>query len=130
VTVAGAPSAAACLLSDGLVCDGTSLVCGAVPQVGDACSPFCATSAYCDASGHCQAKTADASCTDTADACVDTSICACGESSCDPAKKVCVARGGLKAQCLKDEQCMSAFCYQGFCHVKTPVSATLCYGDF
>jgi hypothetical protein len=128
--VDGAPSAAVCVVSDGLVCDGMSLLCGAVPQIGEACTKFCATGAYCDASGHCQAKTADGPCAAKLDACVDTSICACGDSTCsDPAKMMCVSRGGLKAQCLNDAQCLSAFCYHGFCHVKTPVTEALCYGD-
>jgi len=128
--VDGAPAAAACLVSDGLVCDAMSHLCAAVPQVGDACGPFCATGAYCDAMGQCQAKTADGPCASGPDACVDTSICACGEASCDPTKRLCVARGGPKAQCLNDGQCLlTAICFHGFCHANTPVSAALCIGD-
>jgi hypothetical protein len=124
----GVASAAACLIADGLVCDGASHVCVAVPQIGDACASFCATGAYCDPGGHCQAKTADGSCAGATDACTDVSICACGEASCDPSKFVCVPRGGTSAQCLNDTQCLSAFCYHGFCRVKTPVSEDLCEG--
>jgi hypothetical protein len=128
-TVDGAPSAAACLVADGLVCDTATYVCAAVPAVGDACSKFCATDAYCDAAGKCQAKTADGPCPGSVDACLDTSICSCSEPTCDPTQFVCVARGAVGAQCKNDNQCMSGFCYQkGFCRVKTPVSADLCDG--
>jgi hypothetical protein len=128
-TIDGAPSAAACLVADGLMCDPALHTCAAAPQIGETCDPFCVAGAYCDASKRCQAKTADGSCTDTPDACVDASICACGEATCDPAKKVCVGRGGPKAQCLTDAQCSSSLCVGGFCRVKTPVSQALCEGD-
>jgi hypothetical protein len=127
--VDGAPSATACLVSDGFICDGTTHVCAPVPQIGDACSPFCVTGAYCGVDGHCQAKTADGSCAAGDEACTDTSICACADNSCVPAQKFCVARGGTGAQCANDNQCLSGFCYHGFCRVKTPVSQALCDGE-
>jgi hypothetical protein len=128
-SVGGAASAAVCLVADGLVCDGASHVCVAVPQMGEPCSTFCATGSYCDAGGHCQPQTADGSCSGSTDACVDTSICACGEASCDPSKFVCISRGATGSQCLKDNQCLSSYCYRGFCRVKTPVSEDLCDGN-
>jgi hypothetical protein len=129
-TVDGAPSASACLVADGLVCDTATLLCAAVPMVGEACTSFCATGAYCDAAGKCQPKTADGPCPGNVDACVDASICACGEATCDPSKFMCVARGPVGAQCKSDKQCTSGFCYQNtFCRTRTPVSQALCEGD-
>jgi hypothetical protein len=57
-SVAGAPSASACLVTDGLICDGASRACSAVPQIGEACAQFCASGAYCDASSQCSAQVA------------------------------------------------------------------------
>src|SRR5205823_15129970 len=130
VDVAGAMRTAICLVADGLVCDAMTRLCVAVPQIREACSGVCATGAYCDTTGQCQAKTADGSCVGAPDACADTSYCACGEATCDPTKLHCVTRGPVKAQCVSNTQCMSSYCYQGFCRVKTPVSAALCEGDY
>jgi hypothetical protein len=130
VDLQGLTRAAACLTADSLVCDPSSHVCVAAPAIGQACAGFCASDAYCDATGQCQPRTPDGSCAAGSDVCTDASSCDCSEPTCDPAKKMCEPRRPNLSTCNADSQCLSAYCYEGFCRLHTPVNADVCEGNY
>jgi hypothetical protein len=118
----GPPPARAyiCDVANGLYCDGTSLKCTKIQDVGGACSTSgstqyaCVKTAYCDfTKKQCVARLdVGADCSTAFDGCVDTAYC-------DQTTKKCTAALPAGSACTTSQQCGKAQCVNGKCNASS-----------
>jgi hypothetical protein len=107
------PKGYVCDVANSIYCDGTSLKCTAMADVGGACtgsSYSCVKTAYCDTSiMKCAARLAvDADCSKAFSGCVDGAYC-------DQTSKKCTAALATGSPCTTSQQCGKAQCVNGKC---------------
>jgi hypothetical protein len=118
------PSGYVCDLAAGIFCDGGSLACRPLFEVGEACYPNtvgCVSSAYCDtADSKCHPRAA------TGEAC-DDGACVAG-NFCDETRK-CAPALAAGASCTGDIECLSRSCVTGKCEAEAFASQDFLCGN-
>ncbi|MDX2051819.1 MAG: hypothetical protein SFV15_05460 [Polyangiaceae bacterium] len=114
-SVGGSPGT--CWVEDGLTCSNGS--CASVPKLGEACTFFCATGAYCDL-GRCVPQRESGPCIQS-DACAASAFCGITTNECTPKKQD-------RTACQEDFECLNGYCGPSGCQKWTAANSSSCSG--